>query len=271
MAHRSDHAKRDVLGKALLLLDHIIDSAGQRLHADWGVRELSEALRLPPASVHRTLTQLATHGLVQHLPKSRRFRIGGELYRLAYRLSARSAFRAAGIPVMRDLAARCNENILLGQYDPARMEMMFVAAEDSAHSLRYDQPLNQWVPVYAGASGLAVMAYLPRAVRREIVRRTKLRPLTKNTITGPVRLEQELRRVRARGYASSRGHRNLGTVAFAAPVWTPDAEVAGSLIVAMPETRLDRGLGPQFGRLVADYAERLTTRLGGRRAERPDE
>jgi len=265
MVQRSDRTKRDVFGRALRLLDYIIESAEQRSHTDWGVRELSEALQLPPASVHRVLTLLTTHGMIQHNPGSRRFRIGGELYRLAFRLSSRASIRAAGIPVMRELAARCNENIFLGLYDAIRMEMMFVAAEDSAHSLRYDQPLNQWVPVYAGASGLAIMAYLSKATQREIVRRTKLRPLTKNTITSPAKLEQELHRVRMRGYAFSRGHRNLGTVAFAAPIWTPDAEVAGSLIVAMPETRLEPGMGPQFGKQVVEHADRLTEQLGGRK------
>jgi IclR family acetate operon transcriptional repressor len=266
MAQRSDRTRRDVLGRALRLLEYIIESAEQRSQTDWGVRELSEALQLPPASVHRVLTLLATHGMVQHTPGSRRFRIGGELYRLAFRLSSRASIRAAGIPVMRELAARCNENIFLGLYDALRMEMMFVAAEDSAHSLRYDQPLNQWVPVYAGASGLAIMAYLPKTTQREIVRRTKLRPLTKNTITTAAKLEQELRRVRMCGYAFSRGHRNLGTVAFAAPIWTPDAEVAGSLIVAMPETRLEPKMGPQIGKLIVEHADRLTEQLGGRKA-----
>ncbi len=265
MAQRSDRTKRDIVGRAFRLLDYIVESAEQRSHSDWGVRELSDALQWPPASVHRVLTLLVTHGIIQHNPGSRRFRIGGELYRLAFRLSSRASIRAAGIPVMRDLAARCNENIFLGLYDANRMEMMFVAAEDSAHSLRYDQPLNQWVPVYAGASGLAIMAYLPKATQRAIVRRTKLRPLTKNTITSPAKLEQELRRVRLRGYAFSRGHRNLGTVAFAAPIWASDALVAGSLIVAMPETRLEPGTGPQFGKLVMEHADRLTEELGGRK------
>ena len=98
MVQRSDRTKRDVLGRAFRLLDYIVESAERRSHSDWGVRELSDALQLPPASVHRVLTLLVTHGMIQHNSGSRRFRIGGELYRLAFRLSSRASIRAFDLP-----------------------------------------------------------------------------------------------------------------------------------------------------------------------------
>lgn len=261
--NRLDAVKRDVFGRALQLLRYIVDATNEVADKEWGIRELADALRLPPASVHRLLAILLSHGLVWRNPDSKQFQVGSELYRLAYKLSSRSGFRHASISVMNDLVARCDENALLALYDSSRMEMMFIAAVDSDHPLRYVQTLNEWIPVYAGASGLAIMAFLAKEECQAIIKRTGLKPLTQNTITDPVQLEDELRRVRIRGYAFSRGHRNLGTVAFAAPIWTADRGVLGSLILSMPESRLDGPKEAQYARLIVDHANRITERIGG--------
>ncbi len=157
-------AKRDALGKALQVLWHIADVEGDVLIKEWGVRELGGALQLTPAAAHRTLTALARHGLVQHNPTSGQYQIGTEFFRLALKLTSHFGIRNVGIPVMRDLVEQCNETSFLGLYDRARMEVMFIAAVASSHPLRYVVPLNEWFPVYAGASGLAMGLGLDRLV-----------------------------------------------------------------------------------------------------------
>lgn len=257
--------KRDALGKALHLLRRMVDVTDNSSPKEWGVRELGEALQFPPASVHRLLAVLERHGLVWRNPNSGHYQIGMEFYRLALKLSSRAGIRSVSIPIMQDLVAKCDENTLLGLYDSSRMELMFIEAVDSNHPLRYVQALNEWLPVYTGASGLAVMAFLPVAERQAIIRRTGLAPVTRNTITNPALLEEELAKVRLRGYAFSRGHRNLGTVGLAAPIWNPDERVIGSLILAMPEPRFDRRQEARLARLVIQHANQITERLGGRK------
>jgi IclR family acetate operon transcriptional repressor len=269
--NRVGPVKRDAFGKALQLLRHIVDATDEAADKEWGTRELADALHLPPASVHRLLATLVSHGLVWRNPASKQFQIGTELYRLTYKLNSRSGIRHASLSIMHDLVARCDENALLALYDSSRMEIMFIAAVDSNHPLRYVQTLNEWIPVYAGASGLAIMAFLTREECQAIINRTGLKPLTQNTISDPVKLEDELRRVRSRGYAFSRGHRNLGTVAFAAPIWAADGRVLGSLILPMPESRLDSNKETRCARLIVEHANRITERIGGlvRRAAPP--
>jgi DNA-binding IclR family transcriptional regulator len=262
--NRADPVKRDAFGRALQLLRHIVDATDEAADKEWGTRELADALRLPPASVHRSLANLVSHGLVWRNPVSRQFQIGTELYRLTYKLNSRSGVRHASLSVMHDLVARCDENALLALYDASRMEIMFIAAVDSNHPLRYVQTLNEWIPVYAGASGLAIMAFLTKEECRAIINRTGLKPLTQNTITDPAKLVAELGRVQSRGYAFSRGHRNLGTVAFAAPIWAADGRVLGSLILSLPESRLDGPKEAQCARLIVEHANRITERIGGR-------
>ncbi len=265
---RKPPGQRDAFGKALHLLAWIVDAPKDGELRQWGVRELAQALKFPPATVHRLLAGLTKHGLVQHDPASGQYQIGSEFYRLALKLQSSFAIRNAGIPVMHELVAQCNEAAFLGYYDAFRMEMMFVAVINSSHPLRYVVPINVWIPVYAGASGLAVMAYLPPEDRRTIIRRTRLIPVTPRTITDPTALEKELGRIRARGYAVSFGQRTAGAVAIAAPVWGPSGRILGELNLSVPESRYDASMESTYARLVIQHAKRIMERLGART---PDE
>jgi DNA-binding IclR family transcriptional regulator len=259
---RSTPPKRDALGKALQVLWAFVDTEGNE--KERGVRDLALKLNLLPATVYRTLASLQRYGLVQQNPESGKYRIGAELYRLALLVSSRFSFRDVALPVMRDLVAKCKETAFLTSYDPSRREMMFVAAVHSNHPLRYIVPMNEWVPIHAGATGLGIMAFLSEEEGAIIVAQTKLRPLTPQTITDRSVLYEELARIRAQGYAISRGQRNIGAVSIAAPLWDPRGMVAGDLAVSMPETRFESGMEQWLARLVLDHAARIMEMTGGR-------
>ncbi len=263
----SARKRRDALGKALQVLWWIANSDHDLADKEWGVRELGEALGLPPASIHRILTTLTRHGLVRHNGESGHYQVGAELFRLILKLGSRFSLRNAGLPVMHELMVQCNETVFLGLYDRFRKEVMFVAAVHSSHPLRYVVPLGEWFPVYAGASGLSIMAFLPEAERRAILDRG-LVPLTKNTITDPVLLEDALTKVRSRGYAMSIGHRNLGAVAIAAPIWGPDGRVVGDLALSIPEARFDPSMEPKLASLVVAHSARISSIVSGGRFPR---
>jgi DNA-binding IclR family transcriptional regulator len=229
-----------------------------------GVRELGQVLGLSPASVHRLLAMLGEYGLIHHHPDSGRYHLGSEAFRLGLSLTAHLDIRNVGTPVMEALVAQCNETAFLGMYDPGRMEVMFVAAVSSSHALRYVVPLNEWFPVHAGASGLSIMAFLPRAEQRAIIQQKGLAAITPSTITDAELLEQELERIRARGYALSVGHRNLGAVAIAAPVFGRGGRVVGALALSIPQARFDPDMDERLPPLVVQSAKRITDGLEGR-------
>jgi IclR family acetate operon transcriptional repressor len=250
--------RRTPLTKILRVLNWMIDAGGEA----WGVRELGHGISLAPSTVHRVLGVLEEHGLVQSDPTTRGYRLGLEFHRMAWRATARLSVRQVALPLMRELVGRCNETAGLGLYDGARMEMIVAEVVESSHPLRYVIELNQWMPIYAGASGLAIMAFLPDEERRAIIERTRLRPLTDRTIVRPAQLEQELHRIREHGYARSIGQRIPGAVGVAAPIFGPEGRVIGDLWLTIPESRFQPGAETELADLVIDYAQRVSERLG---------
>ncbi len=246
------------------MLQWVVHESADRV----GVREVANALHIAPSSAHRLLGALAEEGFLQQDETTGRYGLGMELFRLAQVAENRTPLRQIAIPHLRDLVEACNETAFLGVYGAARQEMMFATSVDSSHPLRYVVELHKWMVLYAGASGLAIMAFLPETERAAIVARTRLNRLTENTITEPYRLEQEMAEIRARGYALTRGQRIRGAIGIAAPVFGPGADVLGDVILTIPEQRFSPASEPYLAEGLVRCAQRVTEQIGGRKPKR---
>ena len=212
-----------------------------------GVREAAVMLGTSPSSAHRLLTALTKEGVLRRHDNGH-YSLGLEVVRLAHVIIARMPIRDVALRYMRTLVEACNETVYLGLYDRVRQEIFFGTSVESAQRLRYMVDTEHWVPVYAGASGLAVMAFLSNEERDAIIRRTRLAPLTSQTITEPYRLEHLLTNVRRLGYALTRGQRIAGAVGIAAPVFGSGGEVVGDISITHSRTTLRPGQRSEPGR-----------------------
>lgn len=249
---------RSPISKALKALACVVESSSQQV----GVRELAAAIGMSPSSAHRLLLALAEEGFVQRDPRTARYALGVEFFRLAGLTSARSPLLRISLQPMRDLVNACNETALLGIYDSIRREMMFAASVESTHALRYAIELNKWIPVHAGASGLTIMAYLSEAEVRSIVQRTRLASLTERTITDSYRLHAELEAIRAQGYALSRGQRIPGAVGLAAPILNGNGEIQGDVCLTIPEQRFRNASKDHLIKLLLNCTKAIMKQMG---------
>jgi IclR family acetate operon transcriptional repressor len=249
---------RNPLGKALKVLRHLLESG----NGYYGVRDLARSLNLPTTTVHRALAALEAEGLVQREPETGRYQLGLEFYRLAWRAQAQYPVRDIAMRYLPEIVSKTGETGFLGLYDSQRMEMFFAAGIDSDNPVRYVVPLHQWFPVYASASGLAVMAFLPEEERQRIVKRTKLAPLTANTVTDAGVLEAELAEIRAQGYACTHGRRITGASSVAVPIFLPGRIVTGDLVLTIPEQRFEPAHEASLARLLQKYAKGISEQIG---------
>lgn len=251
--------ERNPIAKAVKALAWLVQTA----ESEVGVRQMAAALELSPSNAHRLLTALVVEELVQQDSRTTRYSLGPELLRWAHLVLARSPVRQVALEHMQRLVKACNETAILGIYGRARQEMMFAATIESTHPLRYAIELNKWIPVHAGATGLAIMAFLPEAEIRAIIKRTRLAPLTPRSITAPKRLESELKIVRRRGYAITHGQRTIGAVGLAAPIFGSGGEVVGDIALTIPEQRFDRGATDRLIQALLKCTAAVTAGIGG--------
>jgi DNA-binding IclR family transcriptional regulator len=250
---------RNPIGRAFRILSWM----ASREDGPWGVREIAKGVGMNPSTVHRLLGLLEEERLVRQDEPGGGYAVGTELLRLALTASGSHPVRSAALPHMRALAEASGETVTLGLYDPVRQQTYVLAVVESDAPVRYVSKLHEWRDLHMGASGRAVMAFLPENVRRTVVERTRLAPATEHTITSPSELERVLAQVRERGYAFSQEERRLGGVGIAAPVFGPGGQIVGEVGVSIPTQRFSSGDEARLARLVTACAKRITTELGG--------
>ncbi|MDG4798344.1 IclR family transcriptional regulator [Micromonospora sp. WMMD1082] len=254
---RPSEGAREPITKAIDLITAVISHGGKPV----GVRELATQTDMAPSTVHRLLAVLERRCLVER-DDTGRYAIGLELFRWGSRLAGLFNLRETALPRVRDLAHETNETALLGVYNATTQLMMYTASVESSHPLRYVLELEKWRPIYAGASGLAIMAFLPADEQQAIVDRSGLAPVTERTITDPETLHRELAKIRRRGYALTSGQNIPGAVGLAAPIFDGQGAVVGDVCLTIPEQRYDATAHEDLTNHLIDCVRDISISLG---------
>lgn len=93
------------------------------------------------------------------------------------------------------------------------------------------------LPLHAGASAQAILAFLPAEDQRAILE-SALEQFTPATITDPGRLRRRLVAIRKQGYAESKGEVYPGAMGIAAPIFAREGRVVASIAVSGPAGRI---------------------------------
>jgi len=252
--------RRSPVTKAVQMLAWMADSDEQ----SWGIRQAARGLEVPPSTAHRTFAMLESAGALVS-DDDGRYRFSLDLIRLASRIALDLPLRRAALPHMGNLVEETGETIYLGVYGGERRRLMYVDRVESPHPLRYVLPMYEWLPMHAGAGGEAILAFLPEDDIEAILAADQLPVLTDKTVTDPRQLRDELEQIRRDGYIETRGRLLEGTVGMAAPVFGPDDRVVGSIVVALPEIRLDPSDSQTLGGRLRACADAVSADLGGSR------
>jgi DNA-binding IclR family transcriptional regulator len=252
--------QRNPLARALEILNLMVEAPER----PWGVREIARAVGMHHSTTHHILTLLEGEGLLQQDSDSDQYTLGLALYRIAWRVTAGHPVRSVAQPLLEQLADGTGETALLGLFDAPSGRMLFAASIESSHPLRYVVETNTWLPVHAGATGLAILAYLPTEQQAGLLTRAAVgERFTRNTISDPAVLEAELAAIRARGYAITHSQRIDGAVGIAAPIFQGGSHVVGDVAITLPEQRWSPEREPELVRAVVAAASEVSYRLAG--------
>ena len=225
-----------------------------------GVAELSRRLGLGKSSVHRLLTTLLQEGLVEQDGRTGRYRLGIIMFELGEAVRLHMDLHGAAAAVLLALREQTGESVQLGVANGD--DVVYLERLDSAHSLRLFGEPGRRVPLYCTSSGKVLLAYRDDPERAAYLARVRLAPLTRHTITDPVRLRDELTTVRARGWAEAVNERQVGVASLAAPVRDLTGDVVAAISVNAPVTRFRGVPRRRLAQTVIDAGEAVSRRLG---------
>jgi len=249
---------RDPVARAFAVLLWMVDAPGTA----WGLREIAAGIAMHPSTLYRVLSHLQEGGQIQQDPETGRYSLGLGFLRLAWKAADHHSVREVALPWLKELVDATGETALFALYDPSRQEMMLAATVDSPHPIRQVRQIAEWLPVTAGATGLAILAFLPETEQQAILARP-LPALTPHTITDRATLERALARIRQQGYTLTHGERTPGAAGVAAPIVGPTGRVIGSVGITQPEQRFRPEDAPHQAERVIGSARIISEQLSG--------
>jgi DNA-binding IclR family transcriptional regulator len=224
-----------------------------------GLSEIARQSGFNKATTRRLLVALEKHGFVEQDSKTRAYRLGPGLLRLARVREAVSPVQAVIQPVMEDLVARVGETAHFSLY--AAGALATIGLVESTQSNRVSLERGEMIPLHATASGIAFMAF----ARPEIVASAlgkKLASHTSHTITDSQELRRHLRAVAKAGFAVAKSSYDDGVCGIAAPVLGSDGFARGAVAVAAPASRAKRDRIVAIQREVRRAAAEISRAMG---------
>ena len=191
--------------------------------------------RLPKTTVFRVLSSLVERGYCECDPQTGKYSLGFELLRLADIRRRQTNVHDVAAPAMREIRNAVNETVILSvRAGDSRVHVDFV---EGLHAMRRMADLGVPAPLYAGAASKVLLAGMEDEEIEAYLDRTDLTAFQDSTITDRALLWREVRSIRKRGFAESKGELFAGGGALAAPIKDFSGKTIAVLDILTPEHR----------------------------------
>jgi len=199
------------------------------------VDRLRQRAGLPMPTAHRLVGELVEWGALIRLADGR-YAIGRRLWDVGLLAPVQTGLRQAASPFLHDVYAATLATVHLAVRD--RHQVLYLERLSGRASVPIVSTVGSRLPLHCTGVGKVLLAFAPESVQREVLR-SRLRRVTRHTVTAPGLLADQLRRVRAEGYATTVEEMSLGACSVAVPI-RQGADVVASVGIVVPSLRRDR-------------------------------
>ena len=168
--------------------------------------------------------------------ETKNYELGFMLFKLGNIISSRMKLDEIVLPHMESLSALSGETVLLTVI--SGWDVVCIERVEAQRAIKLSLARGASLPLHAGASSKVVLAYQKDSFIDSMLKRAPLLRFTKSTITDPVQLKRELKKIRKQGFAFSDQEVDLGAIAISAPIFDHKGRVIAGLSVAGPRERI---------------------------------
>jgi len=224
---------------------------------------LSQLMRhfdFPKSSVHCLVVTFEREGYLQRDQATGRYMSGLKLVSIANSALEGMVFRERAAPLLGALMARTGMTVHMAILD--RDEVVVVAKVDRPGVPRVATWIGKRVDPHCTSLGKCLIAHLPEPELDRLIGQRGLLRHNENTIVSPVRLKEELARIRARGYALDDEEEEIGVRCIGAPVWNHDGRVIAAVSVTGTTARINEETLDALASQVRQTALLISRQLG---------
>ena len=224
--------------------------------------ELSARTGIPKATVHGLLSSMRPSAVVEQSAEDGKYRLGIRLFEYGCAVSRGWNVLEAAAEPMRRVAGETGETVSIAALD--RGEVLVLDCADAHSGLRVVSEKGTRLPIHCTSQGKLLLAYLPEARRRSLLRECGFAAYTPHGHTCAASLEAELADILERGYALENGEYRIGLRSVSAPVFDVSGEAVYAVCVVGMFRRVNSPELERAARLLLEAAERISFGLGYR-------
>lgn len=212
------------LSKALSIISTLHARQG-----DMGIREISRALSMPPAVVHRMMATLRNHRFVEQDPRTSRYRVGLKLFEVGQSYLTQYTLSDIAFAELTDAARTHGLSGYLGvMNEEAVVYLLSVPALASV----YYAPPGLRAYLHSTALGKIALSSISGDALDALLVDLPMPRLTGTTITTAERLREEVNTVRETGIATCFGENIADVFAIGVPIRDAQGEIIAAMSLA---------------------------------------
>lgn len=223
--------------------------------------DLAAATSLHASTAHRLLASLANRGYVRKDSENGNYRLTLRLYEISRRVSTVLNLFSASKPMLEKLSNDVKEIVHLVERDGNDVVYLH-KFEPFLRSINITSSVGLHNPMYCTGVGKSIMAYLPTKDVLSIWNSTQVIQFTPKTITTWEALQEDLSRVRDRGYAIDDEEHDLGVRCIAAPIYNWNGTPVGAMSISGPIARMTPDTIGDFSPKLINTAEKISELMG---------
>jgi IclR family KDG regulon transcriptional repressor len=206
---------------ALQILEFMAVQSG-----DVGVTELATAFGTTKSRIFRHLRTLLLQGYI--LQDDGRYRVGSRLVALGNAVMQNFDLFQVSADIMRGLRDKVGSSVVLGQMDDAGLRVLSVVPGKALIEITVRS--GSIMGYHSSAQGKIALAFGPPDLLARVVSKP-LEAHSPRTIVDVAQLLEELKVIKARGWAAAPGEAVIGLNAVAAPLFDVKGALIGTLAV----------------------------------------
>jgi DNA-binding IclR family transcriptional regulator len=254
MKRTADRQAEDGL-KSLHKVVSILE-AFSTLRRTLSLSEICAATNLPRSTAHRLAASMRDVGLLDQDGHRDRYRLGIKLFELGNTVLANMDLHREARPFVDALSRLTGHIAYLAVFDGWQAIVIHRVSADSGTPLTFIEA----APVHCTSTGKAMLAFQSNAKIDAIIA-AGLQRFTDTTITDGRKLKNELKLIRARGFAFDEGEHQPGMRCIGAPIRDRAGRVIAAVSVMGPARRLLKDQMLELAKIVAHQAKLIETKL----------
>lgn len=243
------------LRKGLRILECLAKSEVPR-----GISELSRDVKMNKSAVQRMFQTLADEGYIEKAAATSRYKATLRLWELGASVIAQNETRRLIRPILRYAAKVSSLTAYFAWADYP--DIVYLDKVEGEKGRPNSSDPGQRSPIYAAASGRAILAFLEESKIRQVLKAIASKPDLRNSGEYD-NLADEFAAIRQRHYATSERGSGARISSVAAPVWGAAPQPIGSIVLTSDSTTLPRSDFERVGALAISAAEQASRSLGG--------